>query len=165
MTEQHTILSMLEAVMSGVKNIADVNTIVGSEIHSLNNSIIIPISKVSIGLGVGGSDFGKAFTSKGEYLTGNSSSNGNFMFGGGTGVGITLSPVSFLVMSEDKVEVINVNNSVAKDLASGIGKFASGLMDIFKKKKKNDKNDLNSSLNEDLKDLKDRCDNLKSNKK
>ena len=101
MTDKHPIEGIMYTALQGLKEMIDVNTIVGDPITSPDGSVIIPISKVAIGFGVGGSEFEK-FKSK------SSDESPKNLFGGGTGGGISLTPEAFLVVGNGKIRMISV---------------------------------------------------------
>ncbi|MEG1880416.1 MAG: spore germination protein GerW family protein, partial [Oscillospiraceae bacterium] len=60
MGEKHPIEGIMYTAMQGLKDMIDVNTIVGEAVTTPDGSVIIPISKVAVGFGVGGSEFENA---------------------------------------------------------------------------------------------------------
>lgn len=107
MSNEHTIENLMSSTMQNIRNMIDVNTIVGDAIETKDGSYIIPISKVSFGFASGGSDF----ESKSEYK----SKEDNYPFGGGCGAGVTVKPVAFLVVRKEKVVLLPVENENAYD--------------------------------------------------
>ena len=101
---EHHLSDMMGTTMSKIKEMIDVNTIVGTPINTPDGTTIIPVSKVSFGFASGGSDF----QTKNQTVDAN--------FGGGGGAGVTITPISFLVVSNGNVRLIPVtipaNNSV-----------------------------------------------------
>lgn len=88
----HNVSELLAASMEKVRNLVDSDTVVGSPITVSENVTIIPVSKVTFGVASGGSDFsGKPDT-----------------FGGGTGCGVRVTPVCFVVVQKDTVRVLPV---------------------------------------------------------
>ena len=85
--KQHPIQGVMDTAMQNIKEMVDVNTIIGTPINAPDGTMIIPVSKVGGGFASGGSDF----------TTKNSAESPNF--GGGSGAGITISPIAFLVVS------------------------------------------------------------------
>ena len=101
----HPINELMTDVMGNLKQMVDVNTIVGSPVETADGTTIIPVSKVGFGFAAGGSDFSAA----------NSATDSHF--GGGSGAGVSISPVGFLVVSKDQIRMIPVtstNNAVDK---------------------------------------------------
>ena len=92
---------MIETSITKVKNLSESNTIVGEPIKSPNGTIIIPISKVSVGFVVGG----------GEYNSQNKKSA--YPLAGGSGGGASVTPVGFIVESDGQTKFIDVENKTA----------------------------------------------------
>jgi len=124
----HPIETMLGISMEKIREMVDVNTIIGSPIITSNGDItIIPVSRVSFGFGSGGSDL----PTKKENQT----------FGGGAGAGVTIKPLAFLVIKQDKVDLLQItddSNKIAKVL-EGVPDAVSKVLDLFKKKKEGKK--------------------------
>ena len=86
--------NMLETTIQKIREMLDVNTVVGNPIQTPDGVTIIPVSKVSVGFGGGGSDF--------------ASKNSENPFGGGVGGGVKVSPVCFLIVKDGNVRMISV---------------------------------------------------------
>ena len=86
--------NMLESTIQKIREMLDVNTVVGTPITTPDGVTIIPVSKVSVGFGGGGSDF--------------ASRNTENPFGGGVGGGVKVSPVCFLVVKDGNVRMLSV---------------------------------------------------------
>ena len=91
--ENHPIGEMMETTMSKIKEMVDVNTIVGTPVTTPDGITLIPVSKVSFGFAAGGSDFPVKEKSG---------------FGGGNGAGIKIEPVGFLTIKDGSVRMINI---------------------------------------------------------
>lgn len=102
MADKHPIEGIMYTALQGLKDMIDVNTIVGDAITTPDGSVIIPISKVALGFGVGGTEFEKYNAKK--YVN----EEPKNMFGGGTGGGISLTPEAFLVVGNGKIRMISV---------------------------------------------------------
>ena len=102
MEEKHPIESLMITSMTSIESMVDVNTIIGDSIVAPDGSVIIPLSKVCFGFAAGGSEFN---TNK----IGKFSENTKLPFGGGSGAGVHISPVGFLVMKDGNARVLNVN--------------------------------------------------------
>ena len=83
---EHPIQNLMTETMERIKNMVDVNTIVGTPITTADGTTIIPVSQVSCGFGGGGTDFVPK-------------ANAPLCFGGGGGAGVTVEPVCFLIVS------------------------------------------------------------------
>ena len=86
--------NMLESTIQKIREMLDVNTVVGTPITTPDGVTIIPVSKISVGFGGGGSDFAKK--------------TGSDPFGGGVGGGVKVSPVCFLVVKDGNVRMMPV---------------------------------------------------------
>ena len=95
--KKHPIGDLMSTTMEKLREMVDVNTIVGQPIQ-VEGVTLIPISKVSMGFGSGGSDF----TTKSQKEGGGSS------FGGGSGAGINIIPVAFLIVRGENVKLLPV---------------------------------------------------------
>ena len=108
---EHPIEKILNMSMNSIKDMVDVNTIVGDAIQASNNTVIIPISKVSFGFASGGSEF------KGETIDEYNKKDKDeqiqyrLPFGGGAGAGISINPIAFLVVQPDVVKLLPVDHS------------------------------------------------------
>ena len=88
---------MLEGTIQKIKEMIDVNSVIGEPITTPDGVTIIPVSKVSVGFGGAGSDFTK----------GKSTTDDN-PFGGGVGAGVKVTPICFLIVKEGNVRMIPV---------------------------------------------------------
>lgn len=89
--------NMLDNTIAKLREMIDVNSVVGAPITTADGVTIIPVSKVSVGLGGGGSDF----------VSKNANHNEN-PFGGGVGAGIKVTPVAFLIVKDGNVRMMPV---------------------------------------------------------
>ena len=94
---KNSLTELMQESMAKVREMVDTNTIVGQPIQTPDGVTLIPISKVSIGFGGGGSDFVSKNLNKMENP-----------FGGGAGGGVKVSPVGFLVVQNGTVRMIPV---------------------------------------------------------
>ena len=92
----HPIEGMMNTTLEKIKQMVDVNTVVGDPITSPDGTIIIPVSKVAYGFASGGSDFPSKAQPAKEF------------FGGGAGAGISITPIGFLVISEGNVKMVSI---------------------------------------------------------
>lgn len=116
---------LIKTALEGVRGLIDANTVTGTPIHTEAGTIIIPVSKVFVGLATGGVDF---LDKKGLSDKKN--------FGGGGGTGITVSPVGFLVIYKDgKVDLLNIN-AEPKDLITNIFDFIEGTPELIERFKR-----------------------------
>lgn len=101
---EHPIEKLMETALSNIKSMVDVNTIVGDPVETVDGSVIIPISRVSFGFAAGGGEINTA--SKGKE-TGDDKKP----FAGGSGAGVTINPMAFLVVGKEQVRLLPVNNN------------------------------------------------------
>ncbi len=94
--DKHPIGDLMETTMQKIREMVDVNTIVGTPITTADGMTLIPISKVSFGFASGGSDF-----------SGKQGATTNF--GGGSGAGVNITPVAFLVVRGTSIKLLNVS--------------------------------------------------------
>ena len=102
--KDNKIESLIDVSLEKIRNLIDVNCVIGSAISMPDGSSIIPISKVSVGFVSGG----------GEYNDLNAKRNSaDFPMAGGTGGGFTVSPVGFFVVENNKFRLIRADKSTA----------------------------------------------------
>lgn len=130
---EHPINGLMETAMQSIRDMVDVNTIVGEPVESKDGTVIIPISKVSFGFGAGGSDFGQKKSDASEKDVAN--------FGGGSGGGATIEPVAFMVVGNEEIKLIPVEkkSSPAQDIIDSVPTLLDKVIKTFKKKEKTEK--------------------------
>ena len=89
--------NMLNDTIAKIREMVDVNSVIGDPITTPDGITIIPVSKVSVGFGGGGSDFVSKNVNHHENP-----------FGGGVGAGVKVTPIAFLVIKEGNVRMIPV---------------------------------------------------------
>lgn len=99
--DKHPIGSLMETTMSKLRDMVDVNTIVGSPVTTPDGVTLIPVSKVSFGFASGGSDFASK----------NQKESGDNAFGGGGGAGVTITPTVFVIIKDGNVRLLSVEGS------------------------------------------------------
>ena len=92
-----TLPNMLENTIAKIRDMVDVNSVVGDPITTADGITIIPVSRVSVGFGGGGSD----------YVSKNMNKQEN-PFGGGAGGGVKVTPVAFLIIKDGNVRMLPV---------------------------------------------------------
>lgn len=102
----HPLPDMMGASFSKIKDMVDVNTIIGDPIQTPEGVTIIPVSKVKVGFAGGGSDFApKVYPA-----------TKNNAFGGGSGAGVTITPVAFLIVKGETVRLMPVSEPASNSL-------------------------------------------------
>ena len=121
---ENKINDFMSTAMSGIRDMIDVNTIVGNPVTTPDGTTIIPISKVCFGFASGGSDFGKQPEKQ--------------KFGGGSGAGVSITPVAFLSIKEGDIRVLSVEpDETGIDRAiQSVPSVIEKLSNMFKRKGK-----------------------------
>ena len=161
---EHPIEGLMLTAMNSIQDMVDVNTIIGEPIETSNNMVIIPISKVGFGFAAGGSEFSGETLD--EYTKKEKEEQVQYRlpFGGGSGAGVSISPVAFLVVSPNNVKLLPVNHSSALD------KLIDYVPDLMEKvncylnktmqNKKEEKKEEAKRLDREHKEAKETIDNL-----
>ena len=97
MAEQHPIEGVMSTTMQKIKEMVDVNTIIGDPVTTPDGTTIIPVSKVTFGFASGGSDL--------------PTSSPKQTFAGGGGAGVTIQPLAFLVVHQGDVKLLQIATS------------------------------------------------------
>ena len=127
MKENHPIEGLMLTAMSSIRDMIDVNTIIGEPIESIDGMTIIPISKVSFGFAAGGSEFTT------ETMEGYSKKDEEELvqyrlpFGGGAGAGASINPVAFLVIQNGNARLLPMEH------ASSIDRLIDYVPDLIEK--------------------------------
>ncbi|MCL2089011.1 MAG: GerW family sporulation protein [Oscillospiraceae bacterium] len=119
----HPIEGMLGTSMDRLREVIDVNIIIGEAVE-VSGTTIIPVSKVSFGFASGGSNI----ASKSE----------KDLFGGGVGTGVTMQPIAFLVITDGDVKLLQLGEppaSTADRVVSAVPELLEKLGGLFKKDK------------------------------
>lgn len=108
---EHPIQSLMKTAMESIKEMIDVNTVIGDPVETQDGGVIIPVSRVSFGFAAGGGEY--------EPSTHQSSLSdhheGSLPFGGGSGAGVSVQPVGFLVVSKRDVRLLPVEGNQMVD--------------------------------------------------
>jgi len=126
--KDHPIEGLMLTAMESIRSMIDVNTIIGEPMEIADNITIIPISKVGFGLAAGGSEF-KDETVQGYLRKQNAEEEIQYRlpFGGGAGVGASISPVAFIVVQGETVKLMPVDHNNCLD------KILDYVPDLFEK--------------------------------
>jgi len=103
---KHPLPDMMNGAIGKIREMADVNTIIGDPIQTPEGVMIIPVSKVKYGFAGGGSDFS----------TKNYPANKDNPFGGGTGASVSITPVAFLIVKGESVRLMPVAEPASNSL-------------------------------------------------
>lgn len=111
----HPIEGLMNTAMNSIKDMVDVNTIIGEPIETSNNIVIIPISKVVFGFAAGGSEFNGETIDEYNKKEKEESIQYRLPFGGGSGAAVNINPIAFLVIQGNNIKLLPVNHSSAMD--------------------------------------------------
>lgn len=96
MDNKNPIGELMESTMENVRNILKVDTVVGDPIFTPDGITLVPVSRISVGFGGGGVEFGNK--KAGEARP----------YGGGNATGVKIDPIGFLVIKEGNVRMVNI---------------------------------------------------------
>ncbi|NLW45144.1 MAG: sporulation protein YtfJ [Syntrophomonadaceae bacterium] len=94
----------MNTAMENIKQMIDVNTVVGNAVETKTGAVIIPISQVSCGFAAGGAEYETATATQVQ-------GEGYLPFGGGSGAGVSVKPVGFLVVKDNDVRLLTVKGN------------------------------------------------------
>lgn len=109
MQQQHPIDNMMQTTMESIRGMVDVNTVVGAPVMDQKGTTIIPISKVSFGFVAGGGEYAVEDGKQKPVPT------DIFPFAGGTGAGVSVQPVGFLVVTGNQVKMLPAQTTGAME--------------------------------------------------
>ena len=115
MEENHPIEELMVTAMNSIKEMIDANTIIGEPIKALNNTVIIPISKLGFGFAAGGSEFNDETVNSYNRRAREENIKYRLPFGGGSGAGVNITPVAFLIVQNDNVKLLEASHSSVLD--------------------------------------------------
>jgi sporulation protein YtfJ len=118
--KMHPIEGLMQTAMQKIKDMTDVETIIGEPIKVSDNVTIIPVSKVSFGFASGGSDF--------------PSKQQKDLFGGGSGGGISINPIAFLVIKGEEVKILQLStaDNTAEKAINMVPEVIDKVSELFK---------------------------------
>ncbi len=159
MAEQHPIENLMMTAMTSLENMVDVNTIVGDMITSPDGTVIIPVSKVCFGFAAGGSEFNTNKLNK-------FSENAKLPFGGGSGAGVHISPMAFVVVKDGNTRLMTLNGTspvdklidLVPDVVEKANNFIEKSLEIPKKALKNTQK--NQTVNDNQKNEEESPDDI-----
>ena len=102
----HPIENIMKTTMENLKDMIDVSTVVGTPVPVGDGMTVIPVSRVSFGFVAGGGEYGVKSVPLPLEVT-----DDPMPFAGGTGAGVAVSPVAFLLVSQQQVRLLPANNS------------------------------------------------------
>ncbi|MEG1972893.1 MAG: spore germination protein GerW family protein [Oscillospiraceae bacterium] len=122
MEEKNPVSELLEETLKNLKGFVNADVVVGKEIVTADGTTIIPVSKVAMGYGVGGGSPEK------------------LKFGGGSGGGITVSPMGFLIIKDGNIRLMQFSaaDNTADRVISMVPEAINKVSDIIKNGRKKD---------------------------
>ena len=143
----HPIENIIESSIEQIKRMVDVNTVIGDAITAADGTLLLPVSRVSIGFAVGGGEYGEAEAASRcrRQSEGAREADGRYPFTGATTVGMSLKPLAFLSVEQGNVRVIPAAPESAVDkladlvpqVLKGMERFISAAVDKTDKKCEN----------------------------
>lgn len=139
---EHPIEGLMKTAMESIKEMVDVNTIVGDAVQAPDGTVIIPISRVSFGFASGGGEYGNLKTKKEEDTSDEEKeAAGGFPFAGGSGAGVSINPVAFMVVGNGQIRLLPINGNYSIDkildlVPELINKMTGGIGNSKSNKKK-----------------------------
>ncbi len=104
-----SIQSLMETTLETIKGSIDANTIIGDPIKT-DNTVVVPISKVTIGFGIGGGEYSKGYDNKTNLEINNKSNDTNFA--GGSAGAISVQPVAFVVVENGETRLMSLDDNI-----------------------------------------------------
>ena len=114
---QTQITEIVESAIANLSKVAEVNTIIGKPIVTLDGTTILPISQITLAFMAGGGEYGNKNLAR-SFTRNNIDGN----FAGGSGGGATMKPIGFLVVNKDGVSMIPTDSESALDKIIDIAK-------------------------------------------
>ena len=104
-----SIQSLMETTLETIKGSIDANTIIGDPIKT-ETTVVVPISKVTIGFGIGGGEYSKGYDKKNKTEENNEKKDNNFA--GGSAGAISVQPVAFVVVEDGETRLMSLDNNI-----------------------------------------------------
>ncbi|MDR4948865.1 GerW family sporulation protein [Neobacillus cucumis] len=107
----HPIQGLMTTAMESLKEMIDVNTIIGDPVETPDGSVILTVSKVGFGFAAGGSEFKVDNSQKDSQKDGQKDGQSKLPFGGGSGGGVSITPIAFLIVNSQGVKMLHLDES------------------------------------------------------
>ena len=111
MSAPGSIKSLMETTLENIKGSIDANTIIGDPIHT-ETTVIVPISKVTVGFGIGGGEYSKGYDEKKIHNKEQGDEKSDANFAGGSAGAISVQPVAFVVVENGETRLMSLDNSI-----------------------------------------------------
>jgi len=137
---EHPINNIMDTAMVNIKEMINVDTIIGNPVDTPDGSVIIPVSKVSFGLAAGGAEYGGAVDFSQQHSDDKVIAPVKYPFAGGSGAGVSISPTAFIVSNSQGVQLIPINEcSSVEKLINLVPEIMNKVTDLITKKTNADK--------------------------
>jgi sporulation protein YtfJ len=107
----HPIQGLMHTAMESLKEMIDVNTIIGDPVETPDGSVILTVSKVGFGFAAGGSEFKLDSSGSQGQSQGQGQGQPKLPFGGGSGGGVSITPIAFLIVNSHGVKMLHLDES------------------------------------------------------
>ncbi|WP_042459705.1 GerW family sporulation protein [Neobacillus dielmonensis] len=107
----HPIQGLMTTAMESLKEMIDVNTIIGDPVETPDGSVILTVSKVGFGFAAGGSEFKMDAAGGQDKSQGENKGQPQLPFGGGSGAGVSITPIAFLIVNGQGVKMLHLDES------------------------------------------------------
>jgi len=114
---QHPIEGLMKTALDSIKNMVDVNTIMGEPVETPDGKVIVPVSRVTFGFAAGGSEFDPTVNpgKEGKNSTEQTETGKTLPFGGGSGAGVSIQPMGFLIVGEEETRILPLGGQAIYD--------------------------------------------------
>ncbi|MDI9475884.1 MAG: GerW family sporulation protein [Natronincolaceae bacterium] len=149
---EHPIESLMKTTMETIKDMVDVNTIVGDAVETIDGTTIIPISRVSFGFASGGGDFENTKKSNNKEDQNGETGKEQLPFAGGAGAGISIQPVAFMVVGSGQMKLMSVdhNANLVDTIIGSAPKVIDSLQSALSKNNKGNKGNKSNEENKTI---------------
>ncbi|BDG81070.1 MULTISPECIES: GerW family sporulation protein [Bacillus] len=144
----HPIQGLMKTAMENLKEMIDVNTIIGDPVETPDGSVILTVSKVGFGFAAGGSEFGgKPAEKKSED---DETREQKLPFGGGSGGGVSITPIAFLIVGSTGIRMLHLdeNTHLIEKILDAAPQTLERIQQMFKKNNKNQNQGQNQNQNQ-----------------
>jgi len=114
MEQKHPIEEIMRSTMENIKDMVDVNTIIGDPVFTNDGTAVIPVSRVGFGFVSGGGEFKNQPAAKGDRQPSDTEAR-PFPFAGGSGAGVSVCPVAFVVVQQGDVKLLPIHYNTPYD--------------------------------------------------
>lgn len=108
---EHPIQGLMTTAMENLKEMIDVNTIIGDPVETPDGSVILTVSKVGFGFAAGGSEFMVGGGGSNNQSDQQQQQQTKLPFGGGSGGGVSITPIAFLIVNAKEIKMVHLDES------------------------------------------------------